>query len=48
MAENPSLKPFLRKTIKGKLSYITLKEFREKYAEGPQPDDFGGCGCAID
>lgn len=43
--------PFLRKTINGKLEYITLKEFREKYMNDltPDPDcDYSvGCGCFI-
>lgn len=43
-------RPFLRKTINGKLNYITLKEFREKYLNLSQNElfDFGGCGCFVD
>ena len=29
----PNARPFLRKTVKGKLTYITLKEYRLKYLE---------------
>ena len=43
-------KPFLRKTIGGKLNYITLKQFRENYLELNLQEkfDFGGCGCFVD
>lgn len=47
---NPNLKPFLRKTIKGELRYLTLKEFREEFLDqGKQidTDDWGGCGCGV-
>jgi len=50
MTKNPSLKPFLRKTINGKLRYLTLKEYREEFLDtGKEVDetDFGGCGCAL-
>ena len=43
-------KPFLRKTIDGRLTYITLKEFREKHLNLSQLElfEFGGCGCFVD
>ena len=47
---NPNLRPFLRKTINGKLRYLTLKQFREEFLESNKPidsDEFGGCGCAL-
>lgn len=50
MAKNPSLRPFLRKTIDGRIHYITLKEYRTKYlSELTEQEslDFGGCGCAL-
>jgi hypothetical protein len=43
--------PFLRKTIDGKLHYITMREFRQLYLEpGGEVDelDWGGCGCFVD
>lgn len=46
--KNPDAKPFLRKTIAGIETYISLKEFRTKYnkvSEEQQELDFGGCGC---
>lgn len=46
-----SVNPFLRVTEGGELKYLTLKQFREKYLEGPmQCDlfDWGGCGCFVD
>jgi hypothetical protein len=43
--------PFLRKTVDGVVTYITLKEFREKYMadETPDPDcdNSVGCGCFV-
>ena len=51
MLEVPNMRPFLRKTINGELSYLTLKEFREKINSGEirvDPYDWGGCGCFID
>lgn len=48
--ENPTLRPFLRKTINGKLRYLTLKEYREEFLEPNKEIDeteFGGCGCAL-
>lgn len=52
MYKNPNLRPFLRKTINGKLTYITMKEYRESYLETNNVTDdesmeFGGCGCAL-
>ena len=49
---NPKLKSFLRKTINGKLTYISMKEYREKYLEHnkvteDEAMEFGGCGCAL-
>lgn len=46
----PTVKPFLRKTVNGKLKYLTLKEYRLQFLEqGGEIDstDFGGCGCAL-
>ena len=41
-------RPFLRKTIEGNLTYMTLREF-EKEIDTCQLDlDFGGCGCFDD
>jgi len=40
--------PFLRVTDNGELKYLTLREFREQYLEGPKQCDLfdiGGCGC---
>ena len=50
IAKNPKLKPFLRKTIDGKLRYLTLKQYREMFLETNKDIDiyeFGGCGCAL-
>jgi len=50
IANNPKLKPFLRKTINGKIRYLTLKEYREEFLEPNKEIDeteFGGCGCAL-
>lgn len=49
---NPKLKHFLRKTINGKLTYISMKEYRENYLVPNQVTEdesmeFGGCGCAL-
>lgn len=41
-------RPFLRKTINGKLNYITLAEFEEMKLSESEQLDFGGCGCFID
>lgn len=43
--------PFLRVTQGGEYVYLTLREFREQYLEGPQQCDlfdWGGCGCFSD
>lgn len=51
MQQNPNLRPFLKKMIKGQIKYITLREYREKYLEHITEDealDFGGCGCALE
>jgi hypothetical protein len=37
--KNPNLKHFLRKTINGKLTYISMRDYRI--------NEFGGCGCAL-
>lgn len=52
MNRNKNLKPFLRKTINGKLHYLTLKEFRVNHLEKnslseDDKQEFGGCGCAL-
>ena len=52
MQNNPKLKPFLRKTINGKLTYITLRDCRINYLESgnisqDESLQFGGCGCAL-
>lgn len=52
ITNNPKLKPFLRKTINGKLTYISMKEYRENYLVPNQVTEdeameFGGCGCAL-
>lgn len=46
-------RPFLRKTINGKIEYLTLTQFREMYQAGqikidPYEDGAGACGCFID
>jgi hypothetical protein len=45
-------KPFLRKTINGVLTYITLRQYREMLESGTglsgeEQFEFGGCGCFI-
>lgn len=47
--QNPNAKPFLRKTLGGKLEYLTLKEFRENHLEKNEQIElgFGGCGCFL-
>lgn len=53
MKANPKLRPFLRKTINRKLTYVTMKEYREKYLEAGLANteedrlSFGGCGCGV-
>lgn len=47
----PTAKPFLRVTIKGKLEYLTLRQFRlmiEAGALKPKMYEMGGCGCFVD
>jgi len=43
--------PFLKKTIGGKVHYLTLKDYREQFLETNKAEedrfDIGGCGCAI-
>lgn len=50
ISNNQNLRPFLRKTINGKLRYLTLKQYREEFLEKNNDideDEFGGCGCAL-
>lgn len=52
-AQVPNARPFLRKTINGKLNYIWLEDYRKMLLEGQELKgeekfDFGGCGCALD
>lgn len=49
---NPNLKPFLRKSIGGIRTYISMKDYREKYlmpnkVTEDEAMEFGGCGCAL-
>ena len=48
---NPNLRPFLVKTIKGVKHYLTLKDYREQYLEDKNYEEdkyeYGGCGCAL-
>lgn len=49
---NPNLRPFLKKMIKGKTIYLTMKEYRVQFLEKnkiteAEKLDFGGCGCAL-
>jgi 3'-phosphoadenosine 5'-phosphosulfate sulfotransferase (PAPS reductase)/FAD synthetase len=49
----PTARPFLRKTINGVTTYLTLREFRERYQAGdikidPYEDGAGSCGCFTD
>lgn len=49
----PNARPFLRKTINGKLNYIWLEDYREmllagQKLQGEENFDYGGCGCALD
>lgn len=52
MRENPKLRPFLKKTIKGETLYLTMKDYREQFLEKAKTEedkfDFGGCGCALE
>ncbi len=51
--ENPNLRPFLKKQIKKKTFYLTLKKFREVYLEGNgilTEDELleeSGCNCGV-
>lgn len=51
MKEVPNVRPFLRKTMNGKLHYLTLRQYREMFLDSKSNDidllDFGGCGCAL-
>lgn len=48
-----TVKPFLRKIVKGEVKYLTLKDYRETYLEKNiqlsflEQIDHGGCGCYI-
>lgn len=46
-AIGPTAKPFLKVTVDGALTYMTLREFREYVDGGGQTDMFSeaGCGC---
>lgn len=49
----PTARPFLRLTRNKVTSYLTLREFRERYQSGdiiidPYEDGNGGCGCFTD
>ncbi len=46
-AIGPTAKPFLRVTVGGELTYMTLREFREYVEGGGQTEMFSeaGCGC---
>jgi hypothetical protein len=54
IAENPKLRPFLRKrSTTAPTRYMTMKEYREEFLEPQKVSldesmDFGGCGCALD
>jgi hypothetical protein len=42
----------LRKTINGKLTYISMRDYRINYLEKnlvseDENNEFGGCGCAL-
>lgn len=44
----PTARPFLRRTVRGVVEYLTLRRFRELYEAGEidiDPYDFGACGC---
>jgi hypothetical protein len=48
----PNVRPFLRKTVDGKLNYVWLEDYREflltgKPLVGEEKFDWGGCGCAL-
>lgn len=49
----PGVRPFLRKTVNGKLNYVWLEEYREflrggEELTGEERFDWGGCGCALE
>lgn len=54
LLNNPRTFPFIQKSIKGKVHYISMKQYREDYLEPKKAlekseiDDFGGCGCMSD
>ena len=47
----PEVRPFLRKMIRGKTRYITLRDYRIEFlsrgASEEDKFDIGGCGCAL-
>ncbi len=50
-AIGPTAKPFLRMTVDGKLTYVTLRQFREHIESGSKElpmFDEPGCGCFTD
>lgn len=47
LAEHPKMRPFLRKTINGKMFYPTMKEARLANFWFTDELPSGGCGCAI-
>jgi len=52
MLKIPSVRPFLRKTTNGVLSYLTLKQYREQFLEpgkvsNDEKYDMGACSCMI-
>jgi hypothetical protein len=51
LAETVGTLPFLKKTIDGKVHYLTLRAYREQYLEAGKAEedkfDIGGCACAI-
>lgn len=50
MEDVPNVRPFLRKTINGEKSYLTLSDFKKMNAPEPDSDElqWGGCGCFVD
>jgi hypothetical protein len=54
MIKIPNVRPFLKKQVKGKQLYLTLKQYRERYLDVKQTEidydmeyDFGSCACAL-
>ena len=50
MKDIPTARPFLRVTVAGERTYVSLKNYREKYLNmNVQVDmfDIGGCGCFL-